>query len=142
MDLEGHDGHFARSSGQNGTKIELEVITVSKDSLVTPIKGFSFEYNRLMNGNWAHEANPNVILLSFRVIALCHIAIPEFNEERDSYSYVVESPYEGALLVAVREFGFEFCRRTQSSIFVRERDPSSQEFIERNGNPDRDFMAA
>ncbi|KAD4585128.1 hypothetical protein E3N88_22729 [Mikania micrantha] len=131
MDLEGHDGHFARSSGQNGTEIELEVVTSSKVSLGTPIKGFSFEDNRLMYGNWAHEANPNVILLFFRVLALCHTAIPEFNEETDSYSYEAESPDEGAFLVAAREFGFEFCRRTQSSIFVRERDPSSQEFIER-----------
>ncbi|KAD4585088.1 hypothetical protein E3N88_22689 [Mikania micrantha] len=80
MDLEVHDGHFARSSGQNGTEIELEVVTASKDN---------------------------------------------------SYSYEAESPDEGAFLVPAREFGFEFCRRTQSSIFIRERDPSSQEFIER-----------
>ncbi|KAK1436894.1 hypothetical protein QVD17_02678 [Tagetes erecta] len=131
MDLEGNDGHFARSSGQNGPEIELEAMTASKDSLGTAIKGFSFDDNRLMNGNWTQEANPDVILLFFRVLALCHTAIPEFNEEMDSYTYEAESPDEGAFLVAAREFGFEFCRRTQSSIFVRERSPSSQEFIER-----------
>ncbi|KAK9069711.1 hypothetical protein SSX86_010105 [Deinandra increscens subsp. villosa] len=131
MDLEGHDGHFARSSGQHGPEIELEAVTASRDSLGTPIKGFSFDDNRLMNGNWAQEANPNVLLLFFRVLALCHTAIPEFNEETDSYSYEAESPDEGAFLVAAREFGFEFCRRTQSSIFVRERNPSTQEYVER-----------
>ncbi|KAD4585107.1 hypothetical protein E3N88_22708 [Mikania micrantha] len=49
--------------------------------------GHDSKDNRLMNGNWAHEANPNVILLLFRVLALYHTAIPEFNEETDSYSY-------------------------------------------------------
>ncbi|KAD6118633.1 hypothetical protein E3N88_09904 [Mikania micrantha] len=131
MDLEGHDNHFTRSGGQNGSEIELEAATVSKESLGVPIKGFSFEDNRLMNGNWAREANPEVLLLFFRVLALCHTAIPEFNEESGSYSYEAESPDEGAFLVAAREFGFEFCRRTQSSIFVREMDLSSQEFVER-----------
>ncbi|KAI3763388.1 hypothetical protein L1987_53845 [Smallanthus sonchifolius] len=131
MDLEEHDGHFTRSGGQNGSEIELEETTVSKESLGVPIKGFSFEDNRLMNGNWAREANPEVLLLFFRVLALCHTAIPEYNEETDSYNYEAESPDEGAFLVAAREFGFEFCRRTQSSIFVRERNLSSQEFVER-----------
>ncbi|KAJ0759614.1 putative P-type phospholipid transporter [Helianthus annuus] len=131
LDLEGHGGHSARSSGQHGPEIELQALTGSKDSLGAPIKGFSFDDSRLMNGNWAQEANHDVILLFFRVLALCHTAIPEFNEETDSYSYEAESPDEGAFLVAAREFGFEFCRRTQSSIFVRERNPSSQEFVER-----------
>ncbi|KAJ0785150.1 putative P-type phospholipid transporter [Helianthus annuus] len=118
-------------TGQNGSEIELEAVTVSKESSGISIKGFSFEDSRLMNGNWAREANPDVLLLFFRVLALCHTAIPEFNEETDSYSYEAESPDEGAFLVAAREFGFEFCRRTQSSIFVRERNFSSQEFVER-----------
>ncbi|XP_076926038.1 putative phospholipid-transporting ATPase 4 [Bidens hawaiensis] len=131
MDFEGQDGHFTRSGGQNGPEIELEAVPVSKESFGVPIKGFSFEDNRLMNGNWAREANPDVMLLFFRILALCHTAIPEYNEETDSYSYEAESPDEGAFLVAAREFGFEFCRRTQSSIFVRERNQSSQEYVER-----------
>ena len=84
-----------------------------------------------MNGNWLRESNPEVLMLFFRILALCHTAIPEYNEETDSFSYEAESPDEGAFLVAAREFGFEFCKRTQSSIFVRERHPSSQEFVEK-----------
>ncbi|KAK1377413.1 hypothetical protein POM88_024157 [Heracleum sosnowskyi] len=47
------------------------------------------------------------------------------------YNYEAESPDEGAFLVAAKEFGFQFCKRTQGSIFVREADPSSDEPVER-----------
>nr|GEZ31773.1 probable phospholipid-transporting ATPase 4 [Tanacetum cinerariifolium] len=124
MDLEGH-------GGQNGSEIELEAPTPRGENLRVPIKGFSFEDARLMNGNWLRESNPEVLMLFFRILALCHTAIPEYNEETDNFSYEAESPDEGAFLVAAREFGFEFCKRTHSSIFVRERHPSSQEFVER-----------
>ncbi|PWA45826.1 ATPase E1-E2 type family protein / haloacid dehalogenase-like hydrolase family protein [Artemisia annua] len=124
MDLEGN--------GQNGSEIESEAVPTPRgENLRVPIKGFSFEDARLMNGNWLRESNPEVLMLFFRILALCHTAIPEYNEETGSFSYEAESPDEGAFLVAAREFGFEFCKRTQSSIFVRERRPSSQEFVER-----------
>ncbi|KAJ0105415.1 hypothetical protein Patl1_18247 [Pistacia atlantica] len=42
------------------------------------------------------------------------------NEETGVVTYEVESPDKGAFLVADREFGFEFCKRTQSSVFIRE----------------------
>ncbi|KAJ0092072.1 hypothetical protein Patl1_26078 [Pistacia atlantica] len=35
-------------------------------------------------------------------------------------TYEAESPDEKAFLVAAREFGFEFCKRTQSSVFIHE----------------------
>ncbi|KAI3737716.1 hypothetical protein L2E82_27727 [Cichorium intybus] len=128
MDLEGN----GQTGGQHGSEIEMETInTPREESSQICIKGFSFEDSRLMNGNWVREPNPDVLLLFFRILALCHTAIPELNEETGSYSYEAESPDEGAFLVAAREFGFEFCRRTQSSIFVRERYHSSQEPIER-----------
>ncbi|KAI3512526.1 hypothetical protein L1887_19842 [Cichorium endivia] len=128
MDLEGN----GQTGGQHGSEIEMETVnTPREESSQICIKGFSFEDSRLMNGNWVREPNPDVLLLFFRILALCHTAIPELNEETGSYSYEAESPDEGAFLVAAREFGFEFCRRTQSSIFVRERYHSSQEPIER-----------
>nr|XP_043636398.1 probable phospholipid-transporting ATPase 4 [Erigeron canadensis] len=131
MDLEGQNGDFTRRSGQNGSEIELETVVTPRETSQVAIKGFSFEDSRLMNGNWLREPNADVLLLFFRILALCHTAIPELNEEKDTYSYEAESPDEGAFLVAAREFGFEFCRRTQSSIFVRERHGSSQEYVER-----------
>ncbi|CAK9154039.1 unnamed protein product [Ilex paraguariensis] len=148
MDLDGQEpqtsnnpipsngGHVLQENGGHGfgvSEIELETVVTSRDEKDhrPVIKGFSFEDSRLMNGNWSKEPNADIILLFFRIIALCHTAIPEVNEETGSFNYEAESPDEGAFLVAAREFGFEFCKRTQSSIFIRERGPSFQESIER-----------
>ncbi|XP_040380933.1 probable phospholipid-transporting ATPase 4 [Oryza brachyantha] len=95
------------------------------------IKGFSFEDDRLMEGNWTKEPNSSMVLLFFRILALCHTAIPEVNEATGTLTYEAESPDEGAFLVAAREFGFEFFKRTQSSVFVREKFASSNGPIER-----------
>ena len=118
----------ATSSWENrvASEIELEtVVTSNHEKEQKPaIKGFSFEDGRIMNGNWLKEPNPDVALLFFRILAVCHTAIPEQNEETGGLTYEAESPDEGAFLVAAREFGFEFCRRTQSSVFVREKYPS------------------
>ncbi|KAM7513772.1 hypothetical protein LguiA_003355 [Lonicera macranthoides] len=119
----------------NGQDLELERVITTMDEKFTDqkatIKGFSFEDIRLMGGNWGKEPHANIILLFFRILAVCHTAIPEFNEETGVFTYEAESPDEGAFLVAAREFGFEYCKRTQTSIFVREKHPSSQEPIER-----------
>lgn len=95
------------------------------------IKGFSFEDDRLMGGNWLRESNTDVILLFFRILAVCHTAIPELNNETGSFTYEAESPDEGSFLVAAREFGFMFCKRTQSSVFIREKYDSSGNVVER-----------
>ncbi|XP_020583665.1 probable phospholipid-transporting ATPase 4 [Phalaenopsis equestris] len=84
------------------------------------IKGFSFVDDRLMHGNWINKPDADTILLFFRILALCHTAIPEYNEESGCFNYEAESPDEAAFLVAAREFGFEFFKRTQSSVFVYE----------------------
>ncbi|KAE9448045.1 hypothetical protein C3L33_20080, partial [Rhododendron williamsianum] len=126
-------GSTTPKSGVHVSEIELETVVSCKDKKYQkpPIKGFSFEDSRLMNGNWSKEPNADVILLFFRILAICHTAIPEANEETCGFTYEAESPDEAAFLVAAREFGFEFCKRTQSSVFVRERNPSSKEPIER-----------
>ncbi|CAJ1955462.1 unnamed protein product [Sphenostylis stenocarpa] len=95
------------------------------------IKGFGFEDDRLMNGNWLREPNADVLLLFFRILAVCHTAIPELNEETDSCTYEAESPDEGAFLVAAREFGFEFYRRTQSSVVIRESFSAAGKVVQR-----------
>ncbi|KAL1293214.1 hypothetical protein HN51_053864 [Arachis hypogaea] len=96
-----------------------------------PIKGFGFEDDRLMNGNWVKEANVDDLLLFFRILAVCHTAIPDYNEVTGSFTYEAESPDEGAFLAAAREFGFEFCRRTQSSVFIREKYTNPGQVVER-----------
>ncbi|KAL2534070.1 putative phospholipid-transporting ATPase 4 [Abeliophyllum distichum] len=139
MDMDGQSKSSTPLSWQKSgnafgqSEIELEtVITLSDENERKPaIKGFSFEDSRLMNANWCKEPNADVILLFFRILSICHTAIPELNEETGDFTYEAESPDEGSFLVAAKEFGFEFCKRTQSSIVVRERYPSFQEPIER-----------
>ncbi|XWS16208.1 hypothetical protein CRYUN_Cryun34aG0065400 [Craigia yunnanensis] len=130
-DFEDPDAEGSTISRQKGKQqeIELETVVTSKDEKVhkSPIKGFSFEDSRIMKGNWLREPNADFIMLFFRILAICHTAIPELNEETGSYTYEAESPDEGAFLVAAREFGFEFFKRTQSSVFIHERfSPSGQ----------------
>ncbi|XP_042409117.1 probable phospholipid-transporting ATPase 4 isoform X1 [Zingiber officinale] len=95
------------------------------------IKGFSFEDDRLMHGNWVKEPNVGTVHIFFRILAICHTAIPESNEKTGGFTYEAESPDEAAFLVAAREFGLEFCKRTQSSVFVREKYSSFEDPIER-----------
>ncbi|KAF7096779.1 hypothetical protein CFC21_098677 [Triticum aestivum] len=97
------------------------------------IKGFSFQDDRLMQGHWTNEPNSSTILLFFRILAICHTAIPEVNEATGALTYEAESPDEGAFLVAAREFGFEFFKRTQASVFLKEKYTSS------NGTTEREF---
>ncbi|KAK1360281.1 Phospholipid-transporting ATPase [Heracleum sosnowskyi] len=145
MDLDKQDHDFARTQlhnndadvnnrrGFHSSEIELEQIVHSEDeNRHKPLfEGFNFEDSRITNGNWSKEPHAELLLLFLRILAICHTAIPELIEETGSFSYEAESPDEGAFLVAARELGFEFCKRTQSSIFVRERHPISKEYVER-----------
>ncbi|CAN0878058.1 Probable phospholipid-transporting ATPase 4 [Linum grandiflorum] len=132
MDLEDQDDESSNGSRtgirtswerSGDPEIELETVITARDDKdrKSAIKGFSFEDSRLMEGNWVNEPNPDVLLLFFRILATCHTAVPELNEETGVCTYEAESPDEAAFLVAAREFGFEFFKRTQSSVSVRER---------------------
>ncbi|KAI9119687.1 hypothetical protein K1719_009076 [Acacia pycnantha] len=113
--------------------VDLETVVTSKgdEAQKATTKGFRFEDVRLMNCNWLKESNPDVLLLYFRILAVCHTAIPELNEETGALAYEAESPDEGAFLAASREFGFEFCKRTQASVFIRENLSPSEQAVER-----------
>ncbi|CAN6463069.1 unnamed protein product [Victoria cruziana] len=131
-----HDIHYSSENDEgnlHSPEIELESMTTPRfmNGKKPSIKGFSFEDDRLMNGNWLNEPNADNILLFFHILSLCHTAIPELNPETGSFNYEAESPDEGAFLVAAREFGFEFCKRTQTSVFVREHYPSPVNPIDR-----------
>lgn len=116
--------------GLSGIESDTAFANSEKKGIKPAIKGFSFEDDRIMNGNWTKEPNAGTIALFFRILALCHTAIPEVNEETGEVNYEAESPDEAAFLVAAREFGFEFFKRTQSSVFIRERIPP-ENFVER-----------
>uniref|UniRef100_A0A8D3B3D1 Phospholipid-transporting ATPase n=1 Tax=Scophthalmus maximus TaxID=52904 RepID=A0A8D3B3D1_SCOMX len=55
----------------------------------------------------------------FRLLALCHTVMPEEKKEGELY-YQAQSPDEGALVTAARNFGFVFRSRTPESITVVE----------------------
>ncbi|KAG7013066.1 putative phospholipid-transporting ATPase 9, partial [Cucurbita argyrosperma subsp. argyrosperma] len=95
------------------------------------VKGFNFQDDRIMNGNWVYEPNANVIQMFFRLLATCHTAIPEINEHSGEVSYEAESPDEAAFVIAARELGFEFYKRTQSSISLHEFEPSLGKKVDR-----------
>ena len=95
------------------------------------IKGFNFKDERIMDGNWVNEPNSHVIQMFFQLLALCHTVIPEVDEETGKISYEAESPDEAAFVIAARELGFEFYKRTQTTVSLLELDPDSGQIIDR-----------
>ncbi|KAL4569703.1 hypothetical protein LXL04_025345 [Taraxacum kok-saghyz] len=67
----------------------------------------------------------------FRVMALCHTGIVVETEGSHTLQYEAESPEEVTFLAAAQEFGFQFWKRTQSSMFVRETDPHRSMVVQR-----------
>lgn len=108
----------------------LKVVEDSTDTNTT-IKGFNFKDERIMKGNWVNEPCADVIQKFFRLLAICHTAIPEVDEVTGKVSYEAESPDEAAFVIAAREIGFEFHKRTQTSISLRELDPVSGKRVDR-----------
>ncbi|KAK8465883.1 hypothetical protein PHAVU_009G201600 [Phaseolus vulgaris] len=96
------------------------------------IKGFSFMDERITNGNWINEPHANVIHRFLQLLAVCHTAIPEVDEENGRISYEAESPDEAAFVVAARELGFGFYERTQTTISLHEFNPKSGKTTERS----------
>ncbi|OVA17006.1 Cation-transporting P-type ATPase [Macleaya cordata] len=96
------------------------------------VKGFNFRDERIMNGQWIKEPHSDAIQKFFRVLAICHTAIPVVNKETGELSYEAESPDEAAFVVAARELGFEFYERTQTSISLHELDPGTGKKVDRS----------
>ncbi|CAJ1975320.1 unnamed protein product [Sphenostylis stenocarpa] len=95
-----------------------------------PIKGFNFTDERIMNGNWVNEPNADAIQKFFRLLAICHTAIPEVDKETGNVSYEAESPDEAAFVIAAREVGFKFYKRTQTCLSMYELEPVSGHEVE------------
>ncbi|XP_062228745.1 putative phospholipid-transporting ATPase 9 isoform X2 [Phragmites australis] len=113
---------------RKGTRLNAEIENgnhkVEKVDDSRHVKGFNFKDPRIMDGNWIREPNRDVIRDFFRLLAICHTCIPEIDDETEKVSYEAESPDEAAFVIAARELGFEFYKRSQTSIIVREWDPS------------------
>ena len=107
---------------------DVEEIDETKPS----VKGYNFIDERITNGNWVKEPRADVIQEFLRLLAVCHTAIPEADDETGKISYEAESPDEAAFVIAARELGFEFYERTQTSISMNELDPMSGRKVARS----------
>ncbi|XP_006359578.1 phospholipid-transporting ATPase 3-like [Solanum tuberosum] len=100
---------------RNGLKVE-----VKKSSTEAREKGFNFNDARLMRGAWRNEPNPDSCREFFKCLAICHTVLPEGEETPEKIRYQAASPDESALVVAAKNFGFFFYKRTPTMIYVRE----------------------
>ncbi|GMI76738.1 Aminophospholipid ATPase 9 [Hibiscus trionum] len=109
---------------QEAAEVEGQVKEIQEEK--PSVKGFNFVDERIMNSNWLNEPRADVIQKFLRLLAICHTAIPEVDEETGRISYEAESPDEAAFVVAAKELGFEFYERTQTSISLYEFDLSGK----------------
>ncbi|CAL0331481.1 unnamed protein product [Lupinus luteus] len=100
---------------RNGVKLEENITTD-----VVRERGFNFNDARLMRGAWRNEPNPDSCKEFFRCLAICHTVLPEGEESPEKIRYQAASPDESALVIAAKNFGFFFYRRTPTTIYVRE----------------------
>uniref|UniRef100_A0A8C8LQ77 Phospholipid-transporting ATPase n=1 Tax=Oncorhynchus tshawytscha TaxID=74940 RepID=A0A8C8LQ77_ONCTS len=99
----------------SGQRVEInEKVDFSWNNLADP--KFCFHDNSLVEV--VREGNPEVQAF-FRLLSLCHTVMPEEKKEGELY-YQAQSPDEGALVTAARNFGFVFRSRTPESITVVE----------------------
>lgn len=119
---------------RNGIDIELGDDSLENNGDMKTrnlIKGFNFSDERIMNDQWVDQPNAELIQKFFRILAICHTAIPDENKEMGEITYEAESPDEAAFVIAAREFGFVFFERTQTSISLHELDYKSRQKVDR-----------
>ncbi|KAI4350690.1 hypothetical protein L6164_005120 [Bauhinia variegata] len=115
----------------DGVSSDIRGQNIDEEDSRSPIKGFNFKDERITNGQWVNEPHSDIIQKFYRVLALCHTAIPDVDEELGEISYEAESPDEAAFVIAARELGFEFFSRTQTSISLHELDHESGKKVDR-----------
>lgn len=114
-------------------EVEEEKDNVEEIAEMKPsVRGYNFIDERITNGNWVKEPHTDVIQKFLRLLAVCHTAIPEVDDETGIISYEAESPDEAAFVIAARELGFEFYERTQTSISLNELDLTSGRKVARS----------
>uniref|UniRef100_A0AAX7UGC0 Phospholipid-transporting ATPase n=1 Tax=Astatotilapia calliptera TaxID=8154 RepID=A0AAX7UGC0_ASTCA len=93
---------------------KTERVDFSWNNLADP--KFSFHDHRLVE--MVRSGNPETQEF-FRLLSLCHTVMPEEKKEGE-LNYQAQSPDEGALVTAARNFGFVFRSRTPETITVVE----------------------
>lgn len=108
---------------------KANILEKNKSVSESNIKGFNFRDDRLLDKMWIYRSNVYDLVMFFRVMSLCHTGIIPLEEEENNNKklnrYEAESPEEVAFLIAAQEFGFQFCKRTQSVMVLKEIDPTT-----------------
>ncbi|XP_056593278.1 phospholipid-transporting ATPase ID [Triplophysa dalaica] len=101
-----------------GQRVEITEKTEKVDFSWNPLADpkFSFYDHQLVE---AVKLGSPAVQDFFRLLALCHTVMPEEKTEGELY-YQAQSPDEGALVTAARNFGFVFRSRTPETISVVE----------------------
>uniref|UniRef100_A0A7N8YA49 Phospholipid-transporting ATPase n=1 Tax=Mastacembelus armatus TaxID=205130 RepID=A0A7N8YA49_9TELE len=100
--------------GEQCKNEQMKRVNFSWNQLADP--KFVFHDHSLME--MVREGNPEAQAF-FRLLALCHTVMPEEKREGELF-YQAQSPDEGALVTAARNFGFVFRSRTPETITVME----------------------
>uniref|UniRef100_A0A1J3JQ60 Phospholipid-transporting ATPase n=1 Tax=Noccaea caerulescens TaxID=107243 RepID=A0A1J3JQ60_NOCCA len=109
----------------------LSIKEMKANSTTKSVKGFNFWDERIVDGKWVNQPNAELIQKFFRVLAICHTAIPDVNSDTGEITYEAESPDEAAFVIASRELGFEFFERSQTCISLHEIDHMTGEKVDR-----------
>ncbi|CAJ0926318.1 unnamed protein product [Ranitomeya imitator] len=101
-----------------GRKVEITEKTSPVDFSFNPLadRKFQFYDHSLIEAIKLEEPHVQEF---FRLLSLCHTVMSEEKNAGD-LSYQVQSPDEGALVTAARNFGFIFKSRTPETITVQE----------------------
>uniref|UniRef100_A0A671TAZ2 Phospholipid-transporting ATPase n=1 Tax=Sinocyclocheilus anshuiensis TaxID=1608454 RepID=A0A671TAZ2_9TELE len=113
MTFNRHGFMFARCNA-TCKKTKTEKVDFSWNSLADP--KFCFHDHKLVE---AVKLGSPEVQAFFRLLALCHTVMPEEKTEGELF-YQAQSPDEGALVTAARNFGFVFRSRTPETISLVE----------------------
>lgn len=82
-------------------------------------KGFNLRDHRLENLRWQEDQRRYMIQRFLEILALCHTVVVEGEPSGDNVKYVGESPDEAAFVLAAKQMGLTFYKRSATSLFIR-----------------------
>ncbi|XP_042278201.1 phospholipid-transporting ATPase ID-like isoform X1 [Thunnus maccoyii] len=111
-----------------GQRVEITENTETVDFSFNPLADHRFAFHDHALVEAVKLENPEVHAF-FRLLALCHTVMAEEKKEGELF-YQAQSPDEGALVTAARNFGFVFRSRTPDSVSIMEMgQPHSYELL-------------
>ncbi|XP_043952350.1 phospholipid-transporting ATPase ID-like [Gambusia affinis] len=102
----------------SGQRVEITEKTQKVDFSWNKLADPKFDFHDYSLLETVREGNPEAQAF-FRLLALCHTVMPEEKKEGE-LNYQAQSPDEGSLVTAARNFGFVFRSRTPETITIME----------------------